>query len=82
MAPPLDQPRTFAETLALLAVDELTSAAVNLGLVEEPQEPALPRTPAEAAVVRLAPSVRALALRGGFSTLKELAQRLRDAHPG
>lgn len=80
LVPPGAPRRTLSELLAILSVAELTTAAVNLGLLAEPGVPWTgPLGVAEQELVRLAPSIRSLALKGGFSTLKELAQRLHDA---
>ncbi|MBK6683702.1 MAG: hypothetical protein IPG45_04460 [Deltaproteobacteria bacterium] len=80
LVPPHTPRRNFSELLGILNVTELITAADNLGLLKGPvfRQPG-PLSPPELELVRLAPSIRALALKGGFSALKELAQRLHDA---
>lgn len=80
LVPPTQPRRGFSELLGILGVSELITAAENLGLLDGPvRSPPGPFGPSELDLVRLAPSVRALGLKGGFSALKELAQRLHDA---
>lgn len=80
LVPPNPPRRSLTELLGILGVSELTTAAENLRLLDGPvRGPSGPLGPSELELVRLAPSVRALGLKGGFSALKELAQRLHDA---